>query len=114
MLIQSRQVMHNPGTIPDPNLAHEKPDITVIIEGSYSSYQSEWTQAQLDAHYYDCASSSCIVHSTPIEEIANLVNQLRLRAEYLFVTDLQDKYYESFGAGWTTFIDAVAADPALA
>lgn len=106
--------MHNPGTIPDPYLAREKCDITAIFEASYSSYQSEWTQAQLDAHHYDRASSSIIVHSTPIEEIGNLVNELRLRAEYLFVTDLQDQYYESFGAGWKTFIDAVATDPALA
>jgi hypothetical protein len=106
--------MHNPGTIPDPNLAHEKSDITAIFEASYASYQSEWTQARLDAHHYDRASSSFIVHSTPTEEIGNLVKKLRLRAEYLFVTDLQDNYYESFGAGWTTFIDAVAADPALA
>lgn len=113
MLIRSRQVMHNPGTIPDPNLAHEKPDITAIFEASYASYQSEWTQAQLDAGHYDRASSSFIVHSTSIEEIANLVNELRTRAEYLFVTDLQDRYYESFGQGWTTFIEAVAADLAV-
>lgn len=113
-LDQSRQVMHNPGTVPDASLAHQKPDITAVFEESYSCYRSESTQERLSAKCYDRAASSFIVYSTPIGEIKNLVNELRPRAQYLFVTDLQERYYESFGPGWTTFIEAVATDPVVA
>jgi hypothetical protein len=34
---------------------------------------------------------------------------LKPRAQYLFVTDLQERFYESFGAGWDVFVDAMAS-----
>lgn len=105
--------MHNPGTVPDTSLACQKPDVTAIFEESYSCYRSKSAQKHLSAKPYDRAASLFIVHSTPMAEIKKLVNELRPRAEYLFVTDLQERYYESFGPGWTTFIEAVAADPVV-
>ncbi|KAJ9092273.1 hypothetical protein QFC21_006915 [Naganishia friedmannii] len=109
-----RLVMHNPGTVPDASLANQKPDITAVFEDNYSRYRSQSTQGVISAKSYDRAGSLFIVHSTPIGDIKRLVNDLRPQAEYLFVTDLQERYYESFGPGWTTFIEAITADPVVA
>jgi hypothetical protein len=102
--------MHNPGTVPDSRLAHVKPDITAVFEASYACYQSKWTQEALASKHYDREACAFIVHSTPVGEIQTVVLDLCDRAKYVFVTALQDRYYESFGPGWTTFMDAVAED----
>jgi hypothetical protein len=113
----ARLVMHNPGTIPEKRTTQVKPDITAIFEASYTTFEDESVQERLSAtanhDHYRRTSVSFIVHSTPIGEIKALVDELKLRAQYLFVTDLQERYYESFGAGWDVFVDAVASRSAV-
>jgi hypothetical protein len=106
------QIIHNPGTVPDSRLAAVQPDITVTFEQSYDLYQSTSTQSMLDRSIssgdYNRSSSSLIVHSVPIDQIETLTLDLVKRAEYVFVTDLTEDYYNSFGPGWERFVEAVA------
>lgn len=60
---------------------------------------------------YNRSSSSLIVHSVPIDQIETLTLDLAKRAEYVFVTDLTEDYYNSFGPGWERFVKAVAGIP---
>ena len=103
-----RLVMHNPGTVPDERMAELKPDVTAVFEQAYAVYRDESVQEGLTSGGYERTAASIIVHSTPIEEIKGLVDELKVKAEYLFVTDLQEDYYQSFGASWDVFVDAVA------
>ena len=103
-----RLVMHNPGTVPDERMAESKPDVTAVFEQAYAMFKDESVQESLGSGRYEKAAASIIVHSTPVEEIKGLVDELKGMAEYLFVTDLTEDYYSSFGAGWDTFVDAVA------
>lgn len=50
-----------------------------------------------------------MVHSVPVEEIPPLVEELRHRGAYLFVTDLREDYYCHFGESWGNFVKAMAA-----
>jgi hypothetical protein len=84
----------------------------VTSEQSYDLYQSSSTQSMLDRSIssgdYNRSSSSLIVHSVPIDQIETLTLDLAKRAEYVFVTDLTEEYYNSFGPGWERFVKAVA------
>jgi hypothetical protein len=103
-----RLVMHNPGTVPDERMAELKPDVTAVFEQAYAVFRNESVQESLATGGYERTAASIIVHSTPIEEVEGLVDELRGKAEYLFVTDLQEDYYQSWGASWDAFVDAVA------
>jgi hypothetical protein len=44
------------------------------------------------------------LHSVPRKLVIPLVRELRPRAEYIFVTDRDTKFYEGFGESWNDFI----------
>jgi hypothetical protein len=50
-----------------------------------------------------------MIHSVPEYLIRSVTMDLRHRGGYLFVTELQDDYYESFGKTWEDFVSAMAA-----
>jgi predicted AAA+ superfamily ATPase len=104
-------VIHNPGVIPDSRYDDPNLDITVVFEDSYQAYQTKL--ADLDAlspsnrsHY------SFMVNSVPTQSTADLktyVGQLSKRAEYLFATNNDQDFYESFGSDWANFTDVVGS-----
>jgi len=49
-----------------------------------------------------------MIHSVPQEEVEPFTFDLRERAKYLFVTDLESDYYQSFGVSWNSFIEAMS------
>ncbi|CAG8972121.1 hypothetical protein HYALB_00008126 [Hymenoscyphus albidus] len=103
-------VIHNPGTVPDIELAESGPDITTVVEESWSNYQSEALQERMSSLLrYDRNQCSFMVHSVPVEEVSRLVQELRHRGAYLFVTDLREDYYCRFGKSWGDFVKAMAA-----
>lgn len=103
-------MVHNPGTVPDRELANPGPDITAVVEESFSAYESEELQRRVASLLcYDRGRCSFIVHSVPREHIQQLTKQLRWRGQYLFVTDLDENYYSRFGASWAEFCDTMAA-----
>ncbi|CAG8959326.1 hypothetical protein HYFRA_00013096 [Hymenoscyphus fraxineus] len=109
-ILGDRVVIHNPGTVPDIELAESGPDITTVVEESWSSYQSEALQERLSSLLrYDRNQCSFMVHSVPVEEVSPLVQGLRHRGAYLFVTDLREDYYCRFGKSWGDFVKAMAA-----
>jgi hypothetical protein len=77
------------------------------VEESYAQYQSAALQEQLSYLHYDRSRCGYIVHSVPGDEVKRLVHDLRLRGEYLFVTDLCENYYIRFGSSWSDFIEAM-------
>lgn len=87
------------------------PDITVVFEESSALWHKTTSQARL-AELLRCNRESCsyMIHSVPEYLIRMVTMDLRNRGGYLFVTELRDRYYESFGKTWEDFISAMAAE----
>lgn len=93
--------MHNPGTAPvqalaSPGLA----DLIIVCEESYARYRSRDLQAWLAMHPVEWARAGFIVNGVPGREVAGLIRELGRRGGYLFVTELEDRFYERFGEAW--------------
>ncbi|PVH67459.1 spherulin 4-like cell surface protein, partial [Cadophora sp. DSE1049] len=102
------QIIHNPGVIPDTRYNDTNTDITVVFEQSYPVYISMIDI--LAALPGDRSKYSYIVNSVPSTikgGMKKFVDEISRRAEFLFVTDNTEDFYESFGAGWTNFVEAV-------
>jgi hypothetical protein len=101
-------VIHNPGTVPDPEFTNPGPDITTVVEESYANYSKASHQERHNKLLrYSREKCAYMVHSVPVENMQNLVHELRHRGEYLFVTDLSKDYYCKFGPSWKQFIGAM-------
>lgn len=109
------QIIHNPGLIPDARLTDPDVDITVVFEGSYQDYQEDSSsralRAQLASLPYDRSGVSCIMFSVRTGmsqgDRRSLADELSQHAEFLYLTDLSQNYYESFGPHWQDFIAAI-------
>lgn len=109
------QIIHNPGSIPDARLTDPDVDITVVFEGSYQDYQedssSQALRARLASLPYDRSRVSCIMFSVRTGmsqgDRRSLADELSQHAEFLYLTDLNQDYYESFGPHWQDFIAAI-------
>lgn len=95
--------------IPDRRLNDSNTDATVVYEGPYSSYQSQ--QARLASLPLDRGRYCNILHSLPNyikgRELKKFVNVMSMHAEYLYLTDLSENYYERFSGRLKEYIDAV-------
>lgn len=107
MRADENQIIHNPGTIPDKELTEIRPEVTAVFEESFSRYRSCGQNEQKALDIYDRKGASYILHSVPRDQIKPLIRELRPRAEYIFVTDRRNKYYEGFGESWSDFIRAM-------
>ncbi|GAB7340912.1 hypothetical protein MBLNU457_7264t1 [Dothideomycetes sp. NU457] len=99
-------IMHNPGTPPDARLA-QTADAVVTCEESYARYRSQEVQDHYANFHYSHAMSAYQMSGVPAAEIEWLTHALRRECGYLFVTDLVDNFYESFGSGHEKFIAAL-------
>ena len=100
------QVIHNPGTIPDARLDDPSTDITIAFEDSYKAYADQ--QQTLASLPLDRSRYGFVLHSVPTSiNLKGLVDKMSRHAEFLFVTDLNQDYYESFGKDWNSFIDVM-------
>ena len=83
-----------------------------MVEESFARYQSEALQERLSSLLtYEREKCAFIIHSVPRDEITGLVQKLRYRGKYVFVTDLCENYYVRFGESWADFIRAVQMQP---
>ncbi|KAK0737796.1 spherulin 4-like cell surface protein [Schizothecium vesticola] len=101
-----RTIIHNPGTIPDPRLPSA--DVTVVFEHDYAAWQGgrDVAVAELPRSFRD--SYSLMVHSVPeTVGMGRLLKGLSPVARYLFVTNKDVDYYESFGEDWRDFVESV-------
>ena len=79
----------------------------VTCEEPWHRYQSEEVQKRLAEYHYDQARSGYMISGVPRSEITPLTHELRRRGSYLFITDLVDNFYESFGPSWEEFVAAM-------
>jgi hypothetical protein len=100
-------VIHNPGTPPDAELADSGPDVIITCEEPYHRYCGGEVQKRLKEYHYDRAKSGYMISAVPANEISEVVQELCHRGAYLFVTDLVDDFYESFGKSWGDFVAAM-------
>ena len=99
--------MHNPGTPPDAGLADPGPEVIVTCEEPWQKYKSEQVQKRLRDYHYEQPRSGYMISGVPRNEITLLTQELRHRGAYLFITDLVDNFYESFGPSWDEFVAAM-------
>ncbi|KAI5367116.1 Putative Spherulation-specific family 4 [Septoria linicola] len=103
-------IIHNPGTLPDPQLTSKRPEITVVFEESYARLLQPDPTEHKSLINYDRLNGCYMVHTVPIDIVRDVTREARKRAQYVFVTDSRERYYEQFGAGFKDYIDAMAAD----
>lgn len=106
--VRATQIIHNPGVIPDSRYNDSNTDITVVFEESYPVYQDKL--ASLNALPKLRSSYSFMINSVPTMDNAHLqdfVSQLSELAEYLFITNNSQDFYESFADDWANFTAAV-------
>ncbi|KKY22815.1 putative cell surface protein [Phaeomoniella chlamydospora] len=106
-ILRDKLVIHNPGTPPDAGLADPGPDMIVTCEEPYGRYKGQEVQQRLREYHYDQPRSGYMISAVPEGQIEPLVSELRHRGSYLFVTDLVDDFYESFGESWSNFVAAI-------
>jgi hypothetical protein len=107
------KVIHNPGTAVDPRLAKPGPDVTTIAELDYAQFQTVGYRDWLATSPYGREQTSYMIHTAPMGNIAEFVLAMRQKAAFLFVTDLGECCYQSFGDGWKTFIAAMTHNPTI-
>ncbi|KAL2831505.1 Spherulation-specific family 4 [Aspergillus cavernicola] len=108
-ILSDKFVAHNPGTAPDATIA-ECAELTFVCEEPYERYRSDEVQRWLELHPFDRVSAGYMVSGVPVDEVYNLVQELRHRSAYLFVTEVAEDFYESFGSrSWDGFMQALQA-----
>ncbi|OJJ07410.1 hypothetical protein ASPVEDRAFT_56802 [Aspergillus versicolor CBS 583.65] len=85
------------------------PDLSFVCEESYSRYRSADVQEWLALHPCDRTRAGYIISGVPMSELHGLVQELRHRSAYLFITELEENFYESFGLSWEGFMRALQA-----
>jgi hypothetical protein len=100
----------NPGMIPDGQIL-QTADRTVVFEERYQTYVTLQAAKQLAA-LPDRNALVCLMHSIPsdvaVEQLRIIVNELRMLAGSIFLTDLSDSYYQQFSPRFQDFVDAMA------
>ncbi|PVH75792.1 hypothetical protein DL98DRAFT_574803 [Cadophora sp. DSE1049] len=103
-------VVRNPGVVPDERFNDTNTDITVVFEQSYPVYIG--LVDSLSALPGDRSQYSYMINSVPSTVETNMkrfLSEISESAEFLFVTDNTEDFYESFGAGWDGFVKSVPA-----
>lgn len=80
--------------------------MVVTCEEPYERFISDEVLSRLSEYHYDQPQSAYQISGVPRELIGTVVKDLHYRGAYLFVTDLVNDFYESFGEGWSDFIEA--------
>jgi hypothetical protein len=81
--------------------------VIITSEEPYERYKGDEVQKRLKDYHYEQPKSGFMISGVPDGEIGPLMAELRQRGAYLFVTDLADDFYESFGKSWDEFVAAL-------
>ncbi|KAL4967042.1 spherulation-specific family 4 protein [Aspergillus stella-maris] len=107
-ILGERLVVHNPGTAPSAALlATQTADLTITCEEPYHHYRSAEVQDWLGLNPMARDQAGYMVSGVPAEAVQELVRELRHRSGYVFVTDTEVDFYESFGESWAGFVRAM-------
>jgi hypothetical protein len=81
-----------------------------VFEASFTEYRSIAVQQRISALLrYRPERCAWFVHSVPIEDMKQLVLELRHRGSYMFATSLYKDFYIRFGPSWKEFVAAMAS-----
>ncbi|RDW68757.1 spherulation-specific family 4 protein [Aspergillus mulundensis] len=105
-ILGERFIAHNPGTPPDPRLSTSS-DLVFVCEESFSRFRSPEVQDWLAAHPFERGRAGYMLSGVPGAEVAAVVGELRKRAAWIFVTDVEVDFYERFGGAWGGFLAAL-------
>jgi hypothetical protein len=86
------------------------PDISVVVETSYAEFVTKEYQAWLATSPYDRLRTCYMLHSVPLEKVADVTRSLQKKAKYLFVTSETENFYEKFGPSWEVFVEAMVGN----
>jgi len=99
----------NPGMIPDAQILATA-DKTVVFEEKYQTYVNLQAAKQLAA-LPDRNALVTLMHSIPtdmpVPQIKAIVGELRELSGSMFITDLNDLYYQQFSPRFNEFVDAM-------
>ncbi|KAM3424844.1 hypothetical protein BST61_g6822 [Cercospora zeina] len=109
-ILGTKMIVHNPGTLPDSQLTSKRPDSTAVFENSYAQLKGFDQSHDQRLAAYSRQHACYMVHSVPIDRVKDVTHEARKRAQYVFITDSNERFYEQFGAGFKDFIDAMSAD----
>ncbi|KAF2660965.1 hypothetical protein K491DRAFT_750755 [Lophiostoma macrostomum CBS 122681] len=101
-------LIHNPGMIPDVNLTKQYEsyvDITVVFEGAWQDLPTApETKKRVAVLGGSREQFAFMIHDTPMEigrtGIRKVINNVRKNAQYVFVTNLGDKWEEGVAGIW--------------
>ncbi|KAJ5931030.1 hypothetical protein N7466_006523 [Penicillium verhagenii] len=106
-ILADRFVVHNPGTPPDVVIS-ESADMFFISEEPYPRYRSDEVQKWLGRFKYERIRSGVMINEVPLDDLENLVHELRHKAAYIFVTEISGDFYERFGPhSWNALMQAL-------
>lgn len=103
-----RQTIINPGT--RPNFVTPNVDVSMSFEGSWDNYQDPESRDWLAGNPYDREHTAYIIFGAPADEVGCITAEAKTNASYVYVTDVLDDPYKSFGESWEAFVDAMAAE----
>ncbi|TID22310.1 putative coatomer subunit alpha [Venturia nashicola] len=110
-ILGKKLIIHNPGQVPDNRFSDSNTDTTVVFEETYQSFQPR--EAELARLSQERSRYGLLIHSLPRAmskgDLRSLLAKASQKAGYLFVTNLDRNYFESFGPIWSTFINALPA-----
>lgn len=103
------QVVHNPGTPPDPEMADAGSDLLLVCEEPFARWQTNEVQHRLGELPYPRDRCGYMVTEVPNHHIPALVRDLRRRAAYIFVTEIVGDFYERFGpSSWGMLMETLS------
>lgn len=108
----SSQIIHNPGTIPDPQfLTSSSSNISVVFEGSYASYNQDTTSSSISAFQKSSKVGrermAAIVYDFPDgQKTKDFVRQLRKVVGSLFLTGsgVDGDVYAGWWEAWQSWV----------
>lgn len=88
------------------------PDLTVVFEAAYETWFEHNFSQTIAAAKLDPSRLASIVHTLPAglsqAEISSFVKQVKSITSSVFVTELAEDMYSSFGSVWLSFVRDMA------
>lgn len=103
----AKTVIHNPGTIVDPAyLVDANLDFTFVFEHDYTTWMNTQSAAvaALPAARGKYALMMNSVPTMSTSDLRTFVASLSAVSQYIFLTDLEVDFYESWGPDWLSFV----------
>jgi hypothetical protein len=110
--LEPKLVVHNPGHVPDAAMVRYRTDMIVVFEGEYSELPSReqlrHSVKDLELHSLHRQNFGMLINSIPSNtsnvDLRKVVDNLRQNVEWLYITDLTENVYSSYGSLWERWL----------